>query len=712
MTLFFITMSFVYLYFSSKEISSLAEYACKIDQKNNSALSADLFYNNAVDIEQFWSKNFEVTANAVKMLAENVQEQITANDEIKIFNKNVKLEEYKDRNFYIDKSQNLFNIIYWNESKNIPLRVTQSLNSLKSIGNVFIGIKNLNPKFYYDVYVISTKGYTFGYPRLTSYFENIQDNTIYKKYYPFDDFPSTIRDKEAKVLLPCIFQRPYRDFSGKLILPVKAGIYENGKFKAYVGIDLDFAIIRKKMLNNQIYLKSKIQDSNHAKSFSFILVEDGSIITFPKEFADLFSIPKEYLGLEQFLKRNTIKLSSSRNPLIKNLSKKMKSNDSGVEEIIIEGNVYMIAYTRIDRTGWIFGHVVKKENLLSSTVATKELIYSNVKKIFNKYLFITMFFILFSFLILLILFRHYFLQPIETIRKAIKKMGQGNFEINLKEEGPAEIADLSIAFNYLGKELRNYMRNLKKEVETRQAMETEIEIAAKIQKSILPTASLFSTEDKFSLTAKLNAATNVSGDFYDFFYINKEKIAIVIADVSGKGLQAAFFMAMSKVLIKHCCQLEITDPAKVLATVNKALCMDNEAQMFVTVSLVFYNINDGTFTAARAGHHSGIIFNKKESRKSKKQKTIALGILEDAEYKSGKGKFEIGEIGLQYTDGVVEAVCHENKEYGENKLDDFLMKNKSLPLNDICNKLLNDVISYEDGERFDDITIVAIKRLK
>jgi phosphoserine phosphatase RsbU/P len=284
--------------------------------------------------------------------------------------------------------------------------------------------------------------------------------------------------------------------------------------------------------------------------------------------------------------------------------------------------------------------------------------------------------------------------------------------VNLNEDGPKEISELSTAFNYLGKELRAYMENLKNEVAFRQAIETEIEIASKIQRSILPNPASLPTQGKFILTAKLDAAKNVSGDFYDFFYINKEKIAFVIGDVSGKGLQAAFFMAMSKVLIKHCCLLEFADPAKVLATVNKALCMDNKAQMFVTINLVFYNINDGTFVCGNAGHHVGVLVKDNNVRKIKKYKSIALGILEDAEYITEKGELETGEFGIQYTDGVTEAISPENEEYGEDRLKTFLSKNKDLSIADIGDKLLDDVIKFEENQRFDDITLVILKRLK
>jgi serine phosphatase RsbU (regulator of sigma subunit) len=707
-----IFISLASTYSSGKAILNLAKYAYLLDQQNNKKLSSDLFFAITEETVNLYSEYFKTTAILVSLLATEVQKQLTESQNFDLKKNSVNLTKYKNRNFFVDSTQNTYNTYYWGNKNKVPMQILKELNSLKSIGKMFIDIENMYPGYYYGVYVISTDYFHFAYPIVDSYYKNIKDASEFALFYKFNKFPLQIKDK-SRTKLPCIFERPYKDASGNLVLSVETGIYNKGKLIAHVGIDIDFKKISRLMLTNPVpKTELKTKNGDLVEGFLFLLSKEGNIIIFPEKYANLFSLPKEYLNMINYLKENTIKLSSSEDPEVKALSQKIKNKKSGIEEITLKEVAFDIAYSEIKPTGWTLCYVIEKQYLLSPTIQTKKLLRATIEQLFKKNLYITLVFIILSFVFMFFIFRHFLQKPIKKIQYKIKKMGNGHFNINLKEEGAAEIAELAAGFNFMDKELRSYIDNLKKETAASQTLETEIRIAEKIQRTILPDPTSFPTNGKFQLAARLNAAKNVSGDFYDFFYLNKNKIAILIADVSGKGLQAAFFMATSKALIKNQCFLEHDDPGKVLEHVNKVLCMDNKAQMFVTVCLAFCNITDGTVIYANAGHHAGMILRNNQVLRPENFKNIALGIYDKADYKTGNTSTFIGDKIFLYTDGVPEAVSPEGEEYGEERLKKLILTNKNQSLNILCDIIIKDVNKFEENSRFDDITLLAFKRMK
>ena len=711
LSIFLITLSFVHAYLSVTAINGLAKYANTIDEKNNKILSAELFYEITKNRAKSFSNHFKTAAKAVEMLAELTLKQLVENNIVENKDVKINLTKYRGRNFFVDTTQQYFNIYYWGSESNVPPKIIDQLTSLKEISDVFMGMKNMFPESFYSIWVFSTNKFVFAYPKIENYYKDIKESIDFNKIYPEEVYPLSIKDKERKVLLPCIFEKPYLDHLGNATVGIKTAIYDEGKLVARVGVDLDLEKLTKAMLRVQLS-KEHIEEIYYTENFSFLLGEKGNIIIFPQKYAGLFLLPRNDSDFNIFLDRDPINLSDSDSTEIKALAKSIIQNDSGTAEIQLNNIDYFVAYSELEETGWILCNVIRKDSLLSPTINTNEMIGFTVKKIFKQCLLITLTFLAISFIILFILFKYYVLAPIRRIRGGIKKMGDGNFNIDLKENGAVEFAELSKAFNYLGKELREYMRNLSKEVASRQSIETEVQLAENIQRTILPEALSFSANDSFQLVSRLNAAKNISGDFYDYFYITEKKIAFLIADVSGKGMQAAFFMAMSKVLIKNQCLLDPNNPAEVLKKVNQALCMDNKAQMFVTLCLVYYNIEDGSAIYVNAGHHSAAVLRDNNIKRVSKSNNIALGILDETEFIAATVKVNIEDTVILYTDGIPEAVSPEGDEYGEERLEKLMLKNKNMPLDDLCDAIMKDVIVFEGENRFDDITLIGFKRFK
>ena len=305
-------------------------------------------------------------------------------------------------------------------------------------------------------------------------------------------------------------------------------------------------------------------------------------------------------------------------------------------------------------------------------------------------------------------------KPITRLNIAAKKMGEGDFNAKIEEKGSLEINELANTFNDLGKELVLYMDNLKKEITAREHLEGELKIARNIQMSILQQNKLHDSRPDVSLFATLYPAKDVAGDFYDFFYLDEEKrenLVVLMADVSGKGIYAAIFMAMAKTVIKNLCQESPDSPAEALQRANNLYL--NSESMFVTMFLAYYNIKKGELVYANGGHHSAIHIGENGSYKEFGvfNETL-LGLFPDNEYHVGKEQLEIGDKLFLYTDGLTEAINKQDEAFGEDRLKEELLNNIEFPLEKVCSNIFDTVCEFEDGARFDDITMLILKRDK
>lgn len=247
-----------------------------------------------------------------------------------------------------------------------------------------------------------------------------------------------------------------------------------------------------------------------------------------------------------------------------------------------------------------------------------------------------------------------------------------------------------------------------------QAMKTEaeLEVASKIQSSILPcTFPAFPDRKEFDIYASMNTAKEVGGDFYDFFLVDDNKIAIVIADVSGKGVPAALFMMTARTLIKN--QLLLKHSVEqTFINVNNQLCENNEVEMFVTSFLGLLDIKAGEFLCVNAGHNPPLI--KRANQKFewlKTKKSFVLGGMQNIKYKSQSVQIQTGDIIFLYTDGVTEAVNKNLDLYSDERLYNELnsINDEATPA-DIINKIKISIDEFSEGcEQADDITMLALK---
>ena len=247
----------------------------------------------------------------------------------------------------------------------------------------------------------------------------------------------------------------------------------------------------------------------------------------------------------------------------------------------------------------------------------------------------------------------------------------------------------------------------------KQRIEESLKLAADIQMGMLPsTFPAFPERNDFDLFAGIIPAKEVGGDFYDFFLIDKKHLCFVIGDVSGKGIPAALFMALTKTQIKASSSRRRT-PGDVLYRANNDLCHENESGMFCTLFYGIMNMETGEVTYANAGHNPPYIINKNsEPVQIESTGGIALGVMEEMEFESATFTASKGDSMFLYTDGVNEAMNEADEEYSYERLEDYLKENSTGSITDMVNKNLESVKEFAGAApQSDDITVLALRYL-
>lgn len=244
----------------------------------------------------------------------------------------------------------------------------------------------------------------------------------------------------------------------------------------------------------------------------------------------------------------------------------------------------------------------------------------------------------------------------------------------------------------------------------RQRIGSELAMANQIQLGMLPHEfPPFPDRKEFDIYASADPAREVGGDFYDYYFIDDDHIAIVMADVSGKGIPAALFMMISKMLLKSFANLKDTVPG-ILEKANESICSDNRMDMFVTVWMGILELSTGKMAAANAGHeYPAIKRSGKDFEILKDKHGFVIGGMEGVTYKGYEIILEPGDKLFLYTDGVPEATDEDNRMFGNDRMLEALNADSEAPAKEILGnvrKALNDFV--KDAEQFDDVTMLCL----
>ena len=293
-----------------------------------------------------------------------------------------------------------------------------------------------------------------------------------------------------------------------------------------------------------------------------------------------------------------------------------------------------------------------------------------------------------------------------NIRQA---MNRGAFDFATK---PIDLDDLSNTIEKAVEQIK-YIKAMQQEHNQLESIKGDLAVAQEIQQAILPRIFPPFPEDadQMDIAASMNAAKDVAGDFYDFFRIDDDHIGFVIADVSGKGIPAAIFMAVSRTLIRAT-GIRGVKQSECITYINTLLAEESASNMFVTVFYGIYNIKTGDVTYTNAGHNPPYVAKADGSIvKLPLSKNIIAGFLKDYQFTEEALQLQQGDTLLLYTDGVTEAVDPDYKEYGEERLEALLKNTSQVDCQQLIDAVKADVKVFANGaEQSDDITLLAIKR--
>jgi len=300
--------------------------------------------------------------------------------------------------------------------------------------------------------------------------------------------------------------------------------------------------------------------------------------------------------------------------------------------------------------------------------------------------------------------------PIKQLTSDVSRLSIGHLDTHIQINSNDELGMLAQVFNKMTADLKKSIEENVRERAEKERINAELGVAAAIQSSMLPDIfPPFPDRTEFDLFASMCTAKEVGGDFYDFYFIDNDNLALVIADVSGKGVPAALFMMITKILIKDSSYSK--SPKSVLESVNKKLCENNKADMFVTVFMGIYNIPCGKFVFVNAGHNPPLI--KRHGGAYEFLETepgYVLAWMKSAKYKDTEISLEPGDVLYFYTDGVTEAMNQRKEFFGEDRLLAVLNANRDSALIELLSAVKREVDNFEEGaEQADDITMLALK---
>ena len=308
------------------------------------------------------------------------------------------------------------------------------------------------------------------------------------------------------------------------------------------------------------------------------------------------------------------------------------------------------------------------------------------------------------FIMIFILVKRLVVNNIYQINDSLSAITEGKLDTIVNVRSHVEFDDLSNDINSTVDTLKRYIADAAARIDA------ELAFAKAIQHSALPSVfPPYPGRKEFDIHAAMFTAKEVGGDFYDFYFVDEDTLAFLIADVSGKGIPAAMFMMQSKTLLKSFAESRMPIE-QVFTTANEKLCEGNEAGMFVTAWMGLLNVKTGHVTFANAGHNPPLLRqNGGEFAYHKTRAGLVLAGMEGVRYRKFELQLQPGDTLYLYTDGVTEATDTEEKLYGDARLQQQLNLHHGESARAICDAVKADVDAFAgEAEQFDDITMLCL----
>lgn len=480
-------------------------------------------------------------------------------------------------------------------------------------------------------------------------------------------------------------------------------IYHDGEIVAVAGVGSYLDTVNNAVLNVDI----------GEAGYAFLVNEKGQVMVSGSSEGETAAYAEQAVDLRE-----------SGNRALADAVTGMVEGKSDSLELSLDGKDVYLAYAPLNSLGWSFVTVIDVEEIVAPAKASQQLILSLTSDMAGRQdtaiRRVIAFFVAILFVIILLgcifgtLFAKKLAEPIRTLTKDVAKLDGGNLDYRICLNTGDEIEDLGHAFNGMAEQIQNYVENLASITAEKERIRTEIQVASHLQADMLPEAEgAFDDRDEFDLAASMTPAKGVGGDFYDFFLLDENRLALVMADVSGKGVPAALFMVVSRTLIRSrlmTVKNEGDELAYMAEEINRSLCDNNKNGMFVTAWIGVLDITTGEVAYINAGHCRPLLRRKNGSCEYDDMLGgLVFAGMEDATYRQGSLRLRQGDTLLLYTDGVTEATSKQQQLYGEERLLRIIADAGSVTPEELLQELWKDVDEFQkDAAQFDDITMLAV----
>ncbi len=486
------------------------------------------------------------------------------------------------------------------------------------------------------------------------------------------------------------------------MLECAAPVYHDGQLVAVVSADIFLDSI------------SEYVDQATAKG-GFLCVVDGNGRV-------LFSSRKDGVLRVEY-SRDASDLRQSENEALAGFVTKALTERTGLEQINIDGKDCYITAAPMSTVGWTVLSGVEKEVTSQPTAMMLEkydeinaqsvgIFRTGLKQAMTVLIIAAVVIIILASIVALMMAKR-IVTPLERMTRRINSLRDGDslFEMEKNYRTGDEIEILAESFATLSRRSRDYIAQITRITAEKERIGTELALATRIQADMLPNIfPAFPDRPEFDIYASMDPAKEVGGDFYDFFLIDDDHLGLVMADVSGKGVPAALFMMIAKILVQNYA-MNGFGPAEVLEGVNNQICTNNREEMFVTVWFGILDLRTGEIKAANAGHeYPALMQTDGQFELLKDKHGFVIGGMEGIKYSEYTITLTPGSKLFLYTDGVPESVNAENELFGTERMLTALNADRTASPESIIRQVRRAVDEYaEDAEQFDDLTMLCVE---
>lgn len=491
-------------------------------------------------------------------------------------------------------------------------------------------------------------------------------------------------------------------FTDEIGIVCSVPVYHNGRLVAVVGADMFLGS-----------MKNAVEETAGQYDQVLIIDRDGHVIFSPFTEGDLQVYTAE--EAPDLRKSDNAELASF-------IEEGMKGN-TGIKLIRMKDKSYYMTASEMKTVGWTIVSVIDSSLVDQPTAmlqektdeiqrASREVFRKNIRNARNTLVGFLMLLFVLS-MVNAVLLGKRIVKPLETITKKIASLGNEEIQFRMEDAYRTgdEIETLAQSFADISEKTVAYMNELQTVTAEKERIGAELHLATEIQESQLPRIfPPYPYRPEFELFASMIPAKEVGGDFYDFFLIDDDHLALVMADVSGKGVPAALFMMIAKILIKT--RLEAGEsPGEVLKKVNNHLLEGNKTGMFVTVWLAVITLSTGEGVAVNAGHEHPILRRAGGQYEIIKYKhSMAVAAMEDISFREHTFTMGPGDSLFVYTDGVPEAENKSRELFGTDRLLAALNENTDASPVQILENVMGGIDAFVgQAEQFDDITMLSLR---